>query len=127
MARVRLRTAFFVLVSAASLLAPLAAAARPPTLPEREAITRALPAYLRNTPIECVWLDVSVSRNPRYALVAPVSLNATTPGSRCIRYAGNGFYVLKKARRWRVVYEGSVEPPCKLGVPRDLVRCFAAP
>src|SRR5437867_2614285 len=78
------------LAVAALLSAPVAVAARPPTLSERAAITRALPAHLRNTPTECVWLDVKVSRNPRYALVSPLYLNATAPGSRCLRYASNG-------------------------------------
>lgn len=51
------------------------------------------------------------------------NLNATTPGSRCVRYAANGFSILKKARRWRVIYEGSDLPSCSLRVPRDLIRC----
>ena len=118
---IRLVAATFV---AASLLAiPAAIAARPPTLGERAAITRALPLYLRNTPVECVWLVIRVSRNPRYAKVDPVYLVAS-PGSRCLRYASDGFYVLKKSRKWRIIYSGSDPPLCSKRIPRDLVACL---
>lgn len=108
----------------AAVAATAAAAARPPTRGEREAITRALPAFIRNTPVECVWLKIRISRNPRYALVEPVYLNATTPGSRCLRYASDGFFVLKKTRAWRIVYNGSDPSKCSLGIPRDLGPCL---
>ncbi len=104
------------------LSAQVAAAARAPTLAEREAITRALPVSLRNTPTECVWLNTRVSKNPRYALVKPVYLNATKRGARCSRYASDGFYILKKSRTWKIVYEGSDPPSCALGIPQDLIQ-----
>jgi hypothetical protein len=50
-------------------------------------------------------------------------LNATRLGSRCIRYASNGFFVLKKAPTWKVIFNGSVYPSCTLKVPRDLTPC----
>jgi hypothetical protein len=108
---------------AAALLAfalPAAAgAARPPTVAERTAITTALPTGFKRYPIGCVWLPTVVSSSGRYATVRPVVL-ATPP---CIRYAGNGYWILRKRPRWRIVFAGSEPPPCSLGVPRDLIRC----
>jgi hypothetical protein len=41
-----------------------------------------------------------------------------------VKYASNGFFILKKQRaRWRIMYQGSDPPTCKLHVPRDLSRC----
>ncbi len=114
---------FGVLVALLVVAVPSAPAARPPTLPERAAITRALPLYDRNTPAECVWFNIRVSRNPRYAEVDPVYLVAT-PMSRCLRYAKDGFYVLKKIRKWKIIYSGSDPPPCSMRIPRDLGECL---
>jgi hypothetical protein len=108
-----------VAVLAASTLAGGAQAKRPPSLSERAAITLALPAYLRNEPVGCVWLDVSVSNNGKYAIAAPVYLNARQPP--CARYASNGQWILRKTNRWKVVFNGSDPPMCSLGVPKDLV------
>jgi hypothetical protein len=98
-----------------------AEAARQPTLKEREALTLALPASFRRIPVGCVWLRMSVSSNGRFAKVEPVFLNATR--APCVQYASNGFWILKKVTRWRIVYNGSEPPLCSLGVPRDLTRC----
>jgi hypothetical protein len=97
-------------------------AARQPMFKEREALTLALPASFRRYPIGCVWLSISVSNNGRYAIVAPGFLNATRPP--CLQYASNGYWLLKKSTRWKIVFTGSVQPPCSLGVPRDLTTCF---
>lgn len=99
-----------------------AGAARPPTLREREALTGALPAFVRHIPVGCVWLDVEVSANGRYARVDPVFLNAARPP--CLQYASNGFWILRRSTRWNVAYSGSDPPPCSLGVPRDLTHCM---
>src|SRR5881398_2765957 len=72
--------------------------ARQPSFREREAITAALPGWLRRYPVGCVWLRISVSNNPRFAEVAPAFLNATQPP--CIRYASNGIWILKRLTRW---------------------------
>ena len=123
------RSGVFLCASAAVVAAALstasaALAARPPTFKEREAITAALPAFMRTTPVECLWLEVRVSsRDRRYAWVGGLYLNTMTPGSRCLRYGSNGFYVLKKAPHWKIIFNGSVDPPCSLGVPRDLALC----
>ena len=79
----------------------------------------ALPAYLRSEPVGCVWLDVSVSNNGKYAVAAPVYLNALR--QPCVRYASNGLWILKKTNHWKVVFNGSDPPSCSLRVPRDLV------
>jgi len=65
------------------------------------------------------------TRNPRYAFTGLEFLNWRNPHSGCVRYVGNGFYILKRTRtRWRLVYEGSDPPPCSLRVPRDLTSCL---
>jgi hypothetical protein len=104
--------------------ATVASAARPPTHAEREAITKALPGAIRNTPVECVWLDIRVSRNANYAYVSTDYLNATGPRSRCVQYARDGLFVLRRTTGWKVVYSGSDWPRCSLRIPRDLVRCL---
>lgn len=96
-------------------------AKRPPRLSERAAITKALPAFLRSEPVGCVWLDVSVSNNSKYAIAAPVYLNALHPP--CLRYASNGYWILKKVTTWKIIWNGSDRPKCSLGVPRDLTPC----
>lgn len=115
-----LRLAIAVLCAAALTLASAAAAARQPSLREREAITAALPAWFQKEPVGCVWLRISVSANGKFALAAPTYLNATT--RTCSRYAANGQWILKRTTRWRVVFNGSDPPSCALGIPRDLVR-----
>lgn len=108
----------------AAVLVSTAVAARQPTHQEREAIVRALPASIRNTPVECLRLVVRISRNPRYSYVGREYLNAIKPGSRCTRYAGDGFYILKKAPGWKIIYTGSDPPPCSKRIPRDLGPCL---
>jgi hypothetical protein len=97
-------------------------AGSPPSFPEREAVTAALPQGLRAIPAGCVWLDVTVANAGGYAKVMPVFLNATK--APCMKYASNGFFILKKQARWRIIYSGSDPPGCKLHVPRDLSRCI---
>ena len=97
-------------------------AARQPTFKEREALTVALPESFLRYPVGCVWLRMSMSNNGRYAMVAPEFLNATRPP--CVQFASNGYWLLKKATRWKIIFNGSVQPPCSLGVPRDLTKCF---
>jgi hypothetical protein len=101
--------------------AGVAAAARQPTLAERAAITRALPSFLRNEPVGCVWLQISVSSNPRYAMVTPHFLNATR--APCLKYAADGYWILKRTTSWKTVFNGSDFPPCPTRIPRDLTRC----
>ena len=73
--------------------------------------------------MNCVWLDISVSNDGRFAIVGPEFLNASRPP--CVKYAANGFWLLKKtASRWKIVFTGSEGPPCSLGVPRDLAGCM---
>ena len=115
----RLLSIAAVALVALSALAGVAQAKRPPSLTERAAITVALPAYLRKEPVGCVWLDVSVSNNGKYAIAAPMYLNALH--APCLRYASNGLWILRKTTRWKVVFNGSDPPNCSLGVPKDLV------
>ncbi|MFL5953720.1 MAG: hypothetical protein ACJ76I_06405 [Gaiellaceae bacterium] len=105
-----------------ALLVPaLALAARQPTLSEREAITAALPAGFKRYPVGCIFLRIAVSSNGGYARVTPVVLNGLR--QPCLKYAGNGYWIFRKVTRWKVVFAGSVPPPCSLRVPRDLARC----
>jgi len=104
----------FALVFTAS-----APAAREPTFKEREALTAALPPWLQREPVGCVWLDIRVSNNGRYATAGPVYLNALH--LPCLRYAANGFWILKKTTRWKIIYNGSGPSSCSLHVPKDLI------
>jgi hypothetical protein len=115
----RLLSVAAVVLIVSSALVGVAQAKRPPSLTERAAISLALPAYLRNEPVGCVWLDVSVSSNGKYAIAAPVYLNALH--APCLRYASNGLWILRKTNRWKVIFNGSDPPKCSLGVPKDLV------
>jgi hypothetical protein len=101
-------------VAVAAVAAPAAAnARRAPTFDERVAITRAL------------QFAVAVSANGRFATATPEVLipHPVPAKDPCLRYAGNGFFVLRKAGRWKVIFVGSDWPPCSLGVPRDLTAC----
>jgi hypothetical protein len=113
-------------LAAATILLALATgtagAARNPTLREREAVTAALPGYLRQAPVGCVWLRLAVSNNGRWAKVTPVFLDPKT--QQCARYVANSYYILRKTRTgWKVVFVGAGSPPCSLGVPVDLSQC----
>ena len=124
---VRYMTRLRLLITLGSVVFSLVAiaeanGARAPTRDEREAITRALPAFIRNAPAECLWLHIRVSRNPRFALVGRLYLNFQIP--RCARLAGDGVFILRKARTWKIVYVGSDPPSCSLRIPRDLTPCL---
>jgi hypothetical protein len=108
----------------ASTVGPVstADAARQPTFREREALTAALPSYVRRIPVGCVFLHMRVSRNGRYAEVNPAFLSATR--DPCLRYAFDGFWILRRSARWKIIYGGSDPPPCSLRVPRDLITCL---
>lgn len=109
-------------VVVALVIAPVAVAARAPTLGEREAITLALPKYFRDAPVECIWIDIRVSRDSRYAKVGAQVLNFGR--ARCTQFANDGFWILRKqAGTWRRIYLGSENPPCSLRIPRDLGGC----
>jgi hypothetical protein len=91
---------------------------RQPTFKEREAITAAMPPWLRRYPIGCVRLGMLVSSNGRYAEAGLEFLNATRPP--CAKYVSNGNWFLKKQKRWRIIFNGSDPPPCSLKIPREL-------
>ncbi len=102
--------------------ASAASSARQPTMTERAAITAALPGWLHQYPVGCVSLDMSVSSVDRhFAKVAPQSLNAKHES--CVRYASNGFWILKRTTKWRIIFNGSPWPSCAALIPRDLTRC----
>jgi hypothetical protein len=95
-----------------------ASAARQPTLAERTAITTALPAAFRAMPAGCLFLAMKVSNGGTYAEVDPTFLLRQV----CIKYASNGYLILHKVRKWKIVWSGSEVPKCKLHVPHDLVK-----
>src|SRR5258705_1166208 len=98
-----------------------AAASRPPSDRERATITSALPAWFRNYPVGCVWLIIRVSKNGQYAFVAEGVNNPLR--APCAKYAFNGFWVIKqKARRWKVIFNGSFWLPWLSGKPSALHR-----
>src|ERR1051325_2148548 len=91
------------------------ATARQPSFKEREAITSALPGWLRQDPVGWIWLRISVSNNPRFAKVAPSFLNATR--SPCVRYASDGIWILKRLAKWKIIFNGSDLPRCSFHTP----------
>jgi hypothetical protein len=93
---------------------------RPPTHAEREAIVRPLATGIANTPAACLQLNIRVSRSGEYAFVGREVLNSL-PGSRCLIYQSNGFQILRKTERWRIVYSGSDPPPCSLKIPPEVI------
>ena len=96
------------------------AVARQPTIKEREGITTAMPAWLRRYPVGCVWLEISVSSNGRYA---KVGYGVVNPMKRpCSRYTSNGGWFLEKQAKWRIIFNGSDPPPCSLRIPRELTK-----
>lgn len=110
-----------VVLAAAAVVAGTAAA-RPPTLAERASVTAALPKFLRVEPVGCVWLDLELSKNGRWAKVTPTFLNAET--MPCLKYAADGFFLMKRTpTSWKTVFLGSDAPSCKLGVPKSLSDC----
>ena len=113
-------------VALAAVAAPATASARrPPSFNERVAIIRALPADLRAYPAGCLQFAVVVSNHGGWATATPEVLipNPVPENDPCLKYAGNGYFVLRKAGRWKVVFVGSDRPACSLGVPRDLTAC----
>ena len=121
----RFLTVFSLAAAVALCTAVTVSAARAPTRSERQAITNALPKYVRAMPVGCVWLNIRVSKNSRYAYVASEIMNAVPPNAKCLRYASNGFFILRKrtSGKWTIVFNGSVWPPCSQHIPRDLVPC----
>src|SRR3989442_861150 len=88
----RFLSALAMVAVAALGIAAVGVAARQPTRAERQAITNALPKDIRAMPVGCVWLNIRVSKDPRYAYVAPEVINTTPPPTQCLPYASNGFY-----------------------------------
>jgi hypothetical protein len=63
-------------------------------------------------------LIIKVSNNGSYAFAGE---GANVSPSTCLKYAFNGFWVLKKQLgRWKIIFNGSDGLRCSLGVPRDL-------
>jgi hypothetical protein len=116
---------FGLLITVALLgtaLASAAAAARQPTPSEVRSVYAALPKFIRAVPLKCVRFGITVSNSGRYAKVVPVFLNATK--QPCVKYAANGYWLLRKASGWKIVFNGSDPPPCSLGIPADLSKCI---
>jgi hypothetical protein len=113
-----------VLVAGTKRTATQVAHTRNPTFKEREGITVALPKWLRRDPVGCVYLQVRVSGDGRFARVGVGLLNALH--DPCVRYASNGpDWILRRNKPgWKVVAytSGSAAPPrCSLGIPRYLL------
>jgi hypothetical protein len=73
-------------------------------------------------PKQCVQFRMTVSNSGRHAKVVPVFLNASK--QLCVKYASDGYWLLHKATRWKIIFSGSNPPPCALGIPVDLTKCI---
>ena len=118
------RTPLVVALILALGLVAAASARRPATPVERAAIVPALPKAFRTgiakAPTGCVTLVARVSANGRFAEVTP----RFSSRSVCLRYAFDGFFLLRRTTvGWKTIFNGSDEPSCSLGVPRDMIAC----
>jgi hypothetical protein len=66
-------------------------------------------------------VDIRVSHDSRFAFVAHEFRNPHHIPARCMKYASNGFWIVKAAPRWRIVYEGSEPPPCSMRIPAEIL------
>ena len=106
------------------LLAVPAFASRAPTVREREQITNSYPVYIRNAPVECVFMDIRISsRDAHYALVGVQPLNViSNPKPRCLRYVPR--HPEAAARKVEARFLGIRRAAVFAQGPRDLIRCF---
>ena len=106
----------------AAVVTGSAAARRVPTVPERAEIRGAMALALSSAPPACYAAVVYVSTvDRRYAYAAPRWRTTAT----CLRYASDGYLILRRTTHWRVVFNGSDAPPCTKvpkRVTQDLVR-----
>jgi hypothetical protein len=98
--------------------------ARNPTFKEREGITAAQPKSLRHDPVGCVYLQIFVSPDGRFARAEARFLNVLH-GGPCVRYTFNGPdpILQKVGTRWKIIAQTGavVSPACSLGIPGYLL------
>ena len=75
--------------------------------------------FASSSPNRCVHLKLTYSHDKGFVKVEPVR-------TKCAGYGGNpGFEFLHwTGTRWTKVFEGSPYPPCALGIPGELTRCY---
>ena len=115
------RTATLALVVLAALAAATAASAnRAPTAAERAAIVATLKPQWQSVPNRCLVISPRISTiNVLFAYV-PNPVRAT---KACLRYKGNGFYILhRQSGKWVVFYQGSDPPVCKSRIPPAVTK-----
>jgi len=88
---------------------------------EKAAILLALPRYLR-VPMNCAKTDIEISSDPSWARAEAIDVYDFR-AKKCGRFAGNGYWLLKKssAGRWRIAFNGSEVPQCSVHAPKDLL------
>jgi len=109
------------LVIAAVVSAP-AAARRAPTVAERAEIRGAMALALSFAPPVCYGAVIYVSTVDRRYAYATARWKTI---AKCLPYASNGYFILRRSTHWRVVFNGSDAPPCTrvpARVARDLIK-----
>jgi hypothetical protein len=119
---VRPARALAVALAIAAIVSASAEARRAPTVAERAEIRGATALALSDAPPACYTAVIHVSTvNPSYAYSTP----RWKTTAKCVQYASNGFFILRRSTHWRVVFNGSEPPSCKkvpAGVVQDLLR-----
>jgi hypothetical protein len=110
--------ALAVTLLTAAVVSGAADARRAPTLPERAEIRGATALALSSAPPACYTAVIYVSTLDRSYAYASARWKTT---ARCLPYASNGYFILRRSTHWRVVFNGSDAPSCRK-VPRRIVQ-----
>lgn len=114
--------AIAVALAIAAVVSAPAAARRAPTVAERAEIRGAMALALSSAPPVCYAAVIYLSTvDRRYAYATA----RWKPIAKCLPYASNGYFILRRSTHWRVAFSGSDTPACKqvpARVVRDLLR-----
>ena len=91
---------------------------------EEAAVDAVVRSHFGGMPRSCMTVTVRLSQDGEWAEATPRGHydEQGQPVGQCSS-VGDGFYILQKTNGWSIVFNGSVGPPCSLGVPRDLREC----
>lgn len=118
----RAACALAVTLAIAAVVTTPADARRAPTVAERAEIRGATALALSDAPPACYAAVIYVATVDRRYAYATARWKAT---AKCLPYASNGYFILRRSTHWRVVFSGSEPPACKKvpgRVVQDLLR-----